>query len=247
DAEQNTPPAELNGQTSYAFATKVTNALGHTAYTKYDYHLGKPVNTEDANGIVSSVAYNDVLDRPTQGIQARYKVTTPACAPPSVCVPAEERQMTIAYDDTNHVITTTSDQGAFNDNKLTTKSYYDGLGRTWRGAAYEGSNNWTIKDMQFDALGRVSQVSNPYEAVDPGSASPPSGLWTTTDYDALGRAVKVTTPDGAHVDTTYSGNQVTVTDQAGKKRSSQTDALGRLVKVTEDPGAGGLNYDTTYL
>jgi hypothetical protein len=117
DAQQNTPPAELNGQTSYAFATKVTNALGHTTYTKYDYYLGKPDTSEDANGIVSSIAYNDALDRPTQGIQARYKVTTPPCAPPSVCVPAEKRQTTITYDDTNRVITTTSDRDAFNDNQ----------------------------------------------------------------------------------------------------------------------------------
>src|SRR5262249_40385529 len=71
DAEGNTPPTELNGQTAYAFATEVTNALSHTAYTKYDYYLGKSVTSEDANRIVSSVAYNDALDRPTQGIQAR--------------------------------------------------------------------------------------------------------------------------------------------------------------------------------
>jgi RHS repeat-associated protein len=232
DAQQNTPPAELNGQTAYAFATKVTNTLGHTTYTKYDYYLGKTVASEDANGIVSSIAYNDALDRPTQGIQARYKVTTPSCDPPSVCVPAEKRQTTITYDDTNREITTTSDRDAFNDNILTSKSYYDSFGRTWRGAAYEGST-WTITDTQFDALGRVSQVSNPYRAADPGSASPPSGLWTTTEYDALGRVIKVTTPDGAHVDTAYSGNNTLVIDQAGKKRISRTDALVRLTNVWE--------------
>ena len=246
EAQSNAGAPELAGGFSYAFPTKVTNALGHTTYTQYDYYLGMPVNTEDANGIVSSVAYNDALDRPTQGIQARYKITTPPCAPPSICVPAEKRQTTITYDDTNHVITTTSDRDTFNDNILKSKVYYDGLGRTWRSAAYEGST-WTIKYMKFDAFGRVSQVSNPYRAADPGSASPPAGLWTTTNYDALSRVIKVTTPDVAHVDTAYSGNQVTVTDQAGKKRRSETDALGRLVKVTEDPGQGKLNYDTTYL
>src|SRR5262249_29149540 len=114
DARANDPLPEpgstwLGVQTTFAFATKVTNALGHETYTQYDYFLGKPVNSEDANGFVSSVAYNDDLDRPTQSIQARYKVTTPPCAPPSVCVPAEERQTTITYGDTNHVITTTSD------------------------------------------------------------------------------------------------------------------------------------------
>ena len=37
---------------------------------------------------------------------------------------------------------------------------------------------------------------------------------------------------------------MTVTDQAGKKRRSETDALGRLIKVIEDPG--DLNYETHY-
>jgi RHS repeat-associated protein len=246
DARSNAGAPELGGGFSYAFPTKVTNALGHTAYTQYDYYLGRPVTTEDANGIVSSVAYNDTLDRPTQGIQARYKITTPPCAPPSACVPAVRRQTTIAYDDTNRVITTSGDLNTFGDNTLIAKSYYDGLGRTWRSAAREGST-WTINDTQFDSRGRVSHVSNPYRAADPSSASPPAGLWATTNYDALSRVIKVTTPDGAHVDTAYSGNQVTVTDQAGKKRRSVTDGLGRLVKVTEDPGEGRLNYDTTYL
>jgi len=232
DARQNTPPAELNGQTAYAFATKVTNALGHTTYTKYDYYLGKTVASEDANGIVSSIAYNDALDRPTQGIQARYKVTTPPCEPPSVCVPAEKRQTTITYDDTNRVIAMNGDRDTYNDNFLTGKSYYDSLGRTWRSAAFEGST-WTMTDTQFDALGRVSQVSNPYRADDPDSASPPSGLWTTTDYDELGRVRAVTTPDTATVNTEYSGNRTLVIDQAGKQRISQTDTLGRLTKIWE--------------
>jgi RHS repeat-associated protein len=247
DARSNTGAPELAGGFSYAFPTKTTSALGHEAYTQYDYYLGRPVTKEDANGVVSSVAYNDALDRPTQSIQARYKVTTPPCEPPSVCEPAERRQTTITYDDVNRVITTTSDLNTFGDNALTGKSYYDGLGRTRRGAAREGAT-WTITDTQFDALSRVSQVSNPYRAADPDTASPPSGAfaeWTTTDYDALGRVIRVTMPDDAQVDTAYSGNQVTVTDQAGKQRRSETDALGRLIKVTEDPA--GLNYETTYL
>jgi RHS repeat-associated protein len=235
DARSNSGAPELAGGFSYAFPTRVTNRLTHTAYTKYDYYLGKPVTLEDVNGIVSSVAYNDALDRSTQGIQSRYRV--------GVGIPAERRQTTTTYDDANHVITTTSDFNTFNDNILTAKSYYDGLGRTRRSAAYEGAT-WTIKDTQFDALGRVSRVSDQYRGADPGSASPPSGLWTTIDYDGLGRVIKVTTPDDAHVDTAYSGNQTTVTDQAVKRRRSEVDALGRLVKVIEDPDV--LNYVTYY-
>jgi YD repeat-containing protein len=46
------------------------------------------------------------------------------------------------------------------------------------------------------------------------------------------------------VATTYSGNSVSVTDQAGKARKSVTDALGRLTSVYEDPS--GANYQTSY-
>src|SRR5262249_27058399 len=95
-----------------------------------------------------------------------------------------------------------------------------------------------------DALGRVSRVSNPYRADNPGSAAPPSGPWTTNDYDALGRMIRVTAPDDTHVDTAYNGNMQTVTNQAGKKRRSVTDALGRLIKVIEAPDE--LNYETIY-
>jgi RHS repeat-associated protein len=44
--------------------------------------------------------------------------------------------------------------------------------------------------------------------------------------------------------TSYSGKQTTVTDQAGKQRTTTTDGLGRLTAVVEDPN--GLNYTTVY-
>jgi RHS repeat-associated protein len=63
-------------------------------------------------------------------------------------------------------------------------------------------------------------------------------------YDLAGRVTAVVTPDNATVSTTYNGNQVTVTDQAGKKRRSESDAHGRLTKVTEAPGV--FDYVTNY-
>src|SRR5262249_50127204 len=120
-----------------------------------------------------------------------------------------------------------------------------------------GGNTWLITDTQFDALGRVWRGSNPFRLTAP-DGTPGSWEWTTTDYDALSRVKTVTTPDGAFVTTTYSGNSMTVEDQhdpndpdpakrVGRKRRSETDALGRLTKMTEDPDTGGLNYVTTYL
>src|SRR5205823_13927944 len=126
-----------------------------------------------------------------------------------------------AYDYLNHLVTTTSDQNSYGDGTLVTKSFYDGLGRTVRSFVYESqdtANPYLTTDTQFDAFGRTLPVSNPYRSTGPGSAIKPSGFWTTSGYDALSRVISITTPDNALVNTSYSGNSVTVTDQAGKQR-----------------------------
>ncbi|HWQ34494.1 MAG TPA: hypothetical protein VNQ79_16715 [Blastocatellia bacterium] len=186
------------------------------------------------NGVVSSLACNDTLDRTTQLVQAIWQVGA-ATNPP-----AQKRQTTIAYDNLNRTITTTGDQNTFNDNLLKSTVFYDGLGRTTRQAGWEGNtgagNTWTVTETQFDGLGWVAQVSHPFRATDPVTATSPAvpaGTWTTTTYDALSRALTVTTPDTATVTTAYSGNQVMVTDQAGKQRLSKTNALGWLTDVWE--------------
>jgi hypothetical protein len=68
--------------------------LGQTTYAQLDYYLGQTVNVEGTNGIVSSVYYNDALDRPKQVIRADNGG-------------ADARsQTTISYDDMTHVVTT---------------------------------------------------------------------------------------------------------------------------------------------
>jgi RHS repeat-associated protein len=213
------PSGWLAGQTTFAFLTKITNAKGHIAYTQFDYFIGKPIDTEDPNNVKSSMYYSDILDRPTE---TRRNVTSAT---------AYYSRSTIAYDDTNHVITSTSDKDTFGDNTLTSKAYYDGLGRTYRSASKEGAT-WSIKETQFDALGRAFRATNPFRTASP-TAALVSPEWTTSTFDALGRVTKVTSPDSAFVESRYSGNVVTVIDQAKKVRRSLTDGLGRLLRVDE--------------
>jgi RHS repeat-associated protein len=225
EARGNTVPSELTGFGSFAFPTKVINPLGHTGYAQFDYYLGKPVNAEDANAIVASGSFNDALDRPTQ-IHRAYGTSA-------------ESQTTFAYDDTNRIITTSSDRDAYNDQILVSKIVYDQMGRTIETRQYEGGANYIVTERQYDALGRAYKTSNPYRRWQSETA-----IWTTQAFDALGRVISVTTPDGSIVNTSFSGNSVAVTDQAGKARKSVTDALGRLTNVSEDPN--GVNYQTTY-
>jgi len=184
-------PVELPSNAhTYAFATKVTNALNQNAYVQYDYYLGKPVNNEDPNGIVASgryggyAGYTDSLDRPTEVIVAAN-------------ISSLSRRTRFTYNDALRLIITESDQVTFNDGILTGAVVYDGLGRTTetRTSAPEG----TIYTTQlFDAMGRVKRTYNPYR-----TTSDPTYGYTDTAYDALGRVTTVTTSDTAVVASSY--------------------------------------------
>ncbi len=237
EATSNTVPAELNSNpqvASYAFATLVTNAAGHTAYTQYDYYLGRPVNSQDANGIVAKGwygkfedgTYTDALDRPTELVVALNGGSA-------------ARRTRFTYNDASKIITTQSDQTTLNDGALKTEALYDALGRTFETHAYESPSDYITTKQEFDGLGRVSRSYNPYRTTGDSTYG-----YTTTTYDGLGRVLTVTTPDIAVVTTMYSGSAITVTDQASKKRRSITDGLGRLIRVDEPDSNGDLDTGT---
>lgn len=225
EARTNSAPSELSGLSSYAFVTSIKNSLNHWNYAQFDFYLGRPVDGEDPNGIVASGSYNDSLDRPTQVRRAAGTGVT--------------NQTTFSYDDTNRVITTSSDRDANNDNLLVNSVVFDQMGRTSEMRQYEGGTNYIATQSQYDAVGRKFKTSNPFR---PWAGETP--VWTTTAFDALDRTISVTTPDNAVVSTSYSGNSTTVTDPALKKKKTVTDALERLTHVYEDPD--GLNYQTSY-
>lgn len=223
EARTNTPPSELGTQASYALPTRVTNALGYTTYTQYDYYLSKPVDGEDQNGVVTSGNYSDVLGRLTLTLRAANT--------------GLRNQTRFRYDDSDRIITKTNDLKEPGDEMLRAEASYDGLGRTTETRTYEASNSNITVQTRYDALDRVVQASNPHRSGE-------NVLWTTTEYDALGRVTAVTTPDNARISISYLGNETTVTDQAGTTRRSVNDALGRMVRVIDDPG--GLAYQTSY-
>jgi RHS repeat-associated protein len=215
NATTNSAPTELSSvsKSSYAFPTSITNALSQVSYGQYDYYLGRAVDGQDINGMVASGWYDDDLDRPTKVIIDYNNLSA-------------KSQKLFQYDDSNKKITTLADFSTFNDQAIKNEILYDGLGRTTQSRQYEGASTYIRTDQSYDALGRGYQTSNPYRSGD-------TVYQTTTAYDGLSRVSSVTTPDSAVVSTAYSGNAVTVTDQAGKLRRSITDALGRLTRLDE--------------
>lgn len=214
EARTNTAPTHLGGQKTYSVVRQVTNALSQSAYTQYDYWSGVSVNSEDANGLITSAFFNDPLNRPTRLIVAAGT--------------SFQNQISISYNDDIHIITSTSDLSAYGDNLLKAESLYDGLGRTIESRAYENSTDRITTRQEYDGFGRVKRASSPYRTTDD-----PTYGWSETTYDALGRVILVKLPDETQVTTIYSGNTVTVRDQANKQRRSTTDAQGRLTSVDE--------------
>jgi RHS repeat-associated protein len=196
-----------------------------TSSTAYDVTTGAVNSTTDANNQITNFSYDtknrlSLITRPTGGGSTSYEYGT--------TVGSLFTKTRTAQDATRYI---------------ETYQYFDGLGRASRSFLNE-SGSYVTTDTQYDNMGRTWRVSNPYRVTNLTDGVNPSGLWTSTVYDALGRALTVTTPDGAAVISAYSGQEVTVTDQAGKKRKSVTDGLGRLKEIYEDPTSS--NYLTSY-
>lgn len=221
EARSNTQPTQwLTTGHSYAFPTKVTNAIGFTSYNQFDYYSGKSVNVEDINGTVTSAYYDDPFDRNTQIVSAANS-------------PTLRHRTTVIYNDTSRSVTAYGDQNNDQDRAFHQESYYDGFGRIYQKRIYDNASQpgqYILATMDYDSLGRVIQVSNPYR---PSLGE--SAVNSTKEYDALNRVTKVTAPDSQPLVMDYTGNTITTTDPTGKKKTSSTDALGRLMQVIEDP------------
>jgi RHS repeat-associated protein len=126
-----------------------------------------------------------------------------------------------------------------------TKTTLDGLGRTIKLEAGNGSTTVSATDTVYDSCGcsptgKMTQTSVPHGPSD-------TVVWTTYTYDGIGRTLSVLAPDGNSTTTySYQGNTVTVTDAANKWKKYTTDVLGQVVQMNEPNPAGGSDYVTTY-
>jgi YD repeat-containing protein len=151
NAHGNSGSAELNaaGQVSYAFPTLITNALGHVSYAQFNYYIGKPVDTEDPNGVVTSLFYDDVLDRLTKISLPDGGRTTHSYVDAHQCGP---------YVETRTLLDASG-------READSYQFVDGLGRPYRAFVYENQdtdNPYLTVDTQYDGMGRGWSVSNPY-------------------------------------------------------------------------------------
>lgn len=269
--------------TSYAGAQNQTGAV--STQTQFDI-LGNLVKTIDANGNISVISYNDNFGLPdsdatTNTPPSQLNGLSTFAFPTSTTNPLGWTHY-IQYDYFTRASVNTQDV-----NGMITKTLYDdildratqtfsavGTAKELQSSiVYDDANrrveqtsdlstlndNLLKSESFYDGLGRTFEsrtykdsgyiaVNTEYDAL--GRAKRVTNpyrpdlnepqLWTESFYDALGRMVKVRTPDNAELLTEYSGTLTTITDQAGRKRRGITNALSQLIRVDEPDANGNL-------
>jgi len=187
DARGNQSQVEYSSSYAYAYPTLLRtpipdpsgqngSATALVSTSVYDFNTGLVTSTTDANNQSTSFAYNDSLNRPTL-------VTRPPGGGSTI----------YEYGDTagSSFVKTRTAQDV--TRYVETYQYLDGLGRASRSFLNE-SGTYATSDTQYDNMGRVWRVANPYRTTSLTDLVNPSGLWTTNGYDALGRVLMVVTP-----------------------------------------------------
>ncbi|MHB1702394.1 MAG: RHS repeat-associated core domain-containing protein [Acidobacteriaceae bacterium] len=118
----------------------------------------------------------------------------------------------------------------------------DGYGRTSGTDHQDLVNGDELVNYTYDAAGRLASISNPFRQ---GKTSTTDGT-TRYAYDGANRVKTVTKQDSSAVTYSYSGQSVTVTDEAQKMRLLYVDAAGRTTSVQEPDSTGALTIVTTY-
>jgi len=216
----------------HLYPVRVTNAREQSAVYDYDRARGLLLTATDPNSATTRYGY-DAFGRLT-----------------SVTKPGDiEASPTLSYTYADGLAPwkiETRQRGAGTDT-LDTAQYYDGLGRLLQTRSEAEIGQQAATRAVYDALGRKQIEYTPkFDGYSPNYN--PNG-WenqprTTLQYDALGRTIVITAPDGT---TTRTGNQgwtTTITDANGHRKDSIADAHGRLIAVKEYSGTAV--YTTTY-
>ncbi len=216
------------------YRATTTNALSQSTHAYFDYTLGKPKQTIDANGLVFETVY-DGLDRPITEKQ-------PDLTTPSTLV----TKKTYAYTDTvglRKVLETNHLDGSTD---FTIHKYLDGFDRVIQTRKEaEDSNKFSVKDIVYNSSGLVDRESLPYFSTGSSktSATSTSHLYSRYTYDALKRLLTAANSVGTTT-TAYEAWSATTTDANGNPKGLVYDAFKQLAKVIEYES--GTPYTTQY-
>ncbi len=215
-----------SGTQTHGMRTAVTDELGHITSTKYSSCPNTVSSATDQNGHTTSFTYDDMV---------RLVRTV---SPPDVH--GAQPETDISYPDAVSIERTTKIDSTHSTDYWELHDSYGRLSRTATFNDQTGANIWDQVDTCYDALGRKSFVSYPYQNTGFGATKACSSSVEPGDaytYDTLGRVRTATHSDGSVLTTNYAGSATQVIDEGNgslnEQRITQTDSFGRLVSVCE--------------
>jgi RHS repeat-associated protein len=230
----------------YAYPTSVTSGSGPTLTSSgtYDFNTGLSASATDENSQVTAFYYNASSLRPEHVDYADGG---------AVYYQYNDALFTDGAGRQHYFINTSTRLDA--SRVVDSYQYFDGRGavtQTFDG--YTSTDGWSTRDVEYDVMGHAYRSSNPYYSGGYAAAQiNPSGLWTASTFDNLGRVLQTTGPSGDSQNPTtrtayaaYSGNQTLLTDPAGKQRLNKTNALNQLTDVWEITAADAATESVSF-
>ena len=230
---------------TYAYPTSETKGdpggLHLTNNVTYDFNTGLVGTTADENGQVTTNFYH------SDSLRLEHVVSTAGRAAYLTYSDAFEADA----NGKNHYYVQTQtklDAPGGTPRYVTSRRYFDGRDAVARSFDnFTSTDGYSTQDIEYDVMGRAYRTSNPYFSGGYSAAINPTGFWTSTTFDQLGRVTQITMPRGdddnsltTNAQASYAGVFTTVTDQAGKQRRQKVDALGRVVRLDEPDSSGNL-------
>ncbi|MEQ1662377.1 MAG: RHS repeat-associated core domain-containing protein [Thiobacillus sp.] len=208
---------DANGQ----FPVTTANALAHSETKVFDLRFGTVTTLTGPNGLTTSWQY-DGFGRKTRETRADGTFTVWNYLPCDAACPAygAYRMVTQAFAPGNV------------QSAPVAIAYFDTLNREVRSATQSFNGTWIYKDTVYDNQGRVQKVSRPYFV---GQTI----YWITSEYDELGRVVKVTEPDDLDhpvLTVVYNGLVTSRTNRKGQTTSETRNVIGQKTAVTDALG-----------
>ena len=228
-----------DGETNQSgFLTKVTHPNLATDTYKYYGPTGEMASHTDWNNQTTTYSYIDPVTGKPDPLNRIHAITAP-----------QTMDMTAGKNGNGVTTYTYSDiAGAFSvheqlavdantpSTETSKTTNFDGLGRATSIViavpSTQCSAGIATTKTTYDSMGRVYSVTNPYCT----QSDATYGL-TFYQYDALGRKILTTLPDGVASTIKYGGNATEATDPfngtTNVQHIQQTDGLGRLTDVCE--------------
>lgn len=205
------------------FPVSATNALGQSETRSWNGNFGTVASLTGPNGLTTSWTYDSFGRKLTEARADGTGTTTSyALCGSGISCPSAANGIAPKY-----AITTTQ------AGHPTGRSYYDGLDRGIITETQGKDGGLIYAQTEYDHLGRAFKTSRPSAGTAP--------QWTTVSFDAIGRPVTTTAPDGSVSTVAYNGLTTVATNAKGQTRTEVRNSQGQLATVTDVYGKS-LNY-----